>query len=168
MLAQPKDEETKVEQTEAVEFLREVLRGDGEHSSSEVDKEAKEAKISMYALRKAKAILKVKSYKKGGTFGGEKGLFMKLPEAEESESVAEDADFQSVRHLQSNASDKTSYSNGLAEDVENKKNQHHQQFQATSSDGLVPNVRIKATCRCGADGFASESCQACGEMIIPF
>ncbi len=168
MLAQPKDEETKVEQTEAVEFLREVLRGDGEHSSAEVDKEAKEAKISTYALRKAKVILKVKSYKKGGTFGGEKSWFMKLPETEESESVAEDADIQPLRHLQPSQSDKTTCNNSLAEDVENEKNQHLQLNQETSSDSLVPKVQMKSICKCGTDGFAGERCQSCGEVIIPF
>ena len=106
--------------------------------------------------------------KKGGTFGGEKIWFMKLPETEESESTAEDADIQPIQHLQSNTSGKTSYSNDLAEDVENKNNQHLQQIEATSSDGLVPNVRMKAICKCGADGFADEECQACGETIIPF
>lgn len=167
MLAQPKNDETKAEQTEATEFLREVLR-DGERASKDVEKEAKEAGIFTYALRKAKGILGVKSIKKGGTFGGEKGWFMKLPETEESESTTEDADIQPIQHLQSNASDKTSYSNDLAEDVENKNNQHLQQNQATSSNGLVPNVRMKAICRCGADGFAAENCQACGEVLIPF
>lgn len=167
MLAQPKDDETKAEQTEAIAFLREALC-DGERESKAVEKEAKEIGITNYALRKARAVLQIKPSKKGGTFGGEKGWFMKLPETEEPASVAEDAGIQSVQHLQSNASDKTSYSSNLAEDVENDKNQHLQQIQPTSSNGLVPNVRMKVICGCGADGYASENCQACGEMIIPF
>jgi len=93
---------------------------------------------------------------------------MKLPDTEESESSAEDVDVQPIQHLQPNASDKTSYGNDLAEDVGNNENQHLQQVQATSSNGLVPNVRMKAICRCGADGFAAEKCQVCGETIIPF
>ncbi len=133
-----------------------------------MEKEAKEAGISIYALRKAKGVLGIKSIKKGGTFGGEKGWFMRLPDTEESESDAEAADIQPLRHLQSNTSDKTSYGNGLAEDVENKNNQPLQQVQATSSNDLVPNVRMKAICGCGVDGFVGESCQACGEVIIPF
>ena len=31
-----------------------------------------------------------------------------------------------------------------------------------------PNVRMKAICKCGADGFVEENCRACGEVIIPF
>lgn len=168
MLAQPKTDETKAEQTAAAEFLREVLGDGGECASKEVEKEAKEAGISIYALRKAKGILGVKSIKKGGTFGGEKGWFMKLPETEESESTTEDADSQPLRHLQPKVSDKTSYGNDLAEFVEKVFNQPIQQVPATSSNGLVPDVRMKADCKCGAVGFAAENCQACGETIIPF
>ena len=167
LLAQPKNDEAKAEQTEATEFLREVLR-DGERTSKDIDKEAKEAGISVYALRKAKGVLGVQSLKRGGTFGGEKGWFMKLPETEGSESTAEDADIQPIQHLQAKAGSKTSYGNSLAEDVENVFNQQIQQTPTTSSNGLVPNVRMKAVCKCGADGFVQENCRACGEMLIPF
>ncbi len=93
---------------------------------------------------------------------------MKLPETEESEPSAEDADIQPIQHLQPKASDKTSYNNDLAEDVENEKNQHLQLNQATSSNELVPNIRMPSFCKCGANGFVGEVCQSCGEVIIPF
>lgn len=167
MLAQPKDDNTKAEQTEAVAFLREAL-SDGERQSKDVDKEAKEAGITNYAVRKARAILSVESFKKGGNFGGEKVWFMRLPSGENGDSNTEDADSSNSRHLQSNQSNNTSYNNSLAEFVENVFNQPIQQNQTTSSNGLVPNIRMKAICKCGADGFAGETCVKCGETLIPF
>ncbi|MBA3632037.1 MAG: AAA family ATPase [Acidobacteria bacterium] len=167
MLAQPKDDNTKAEQTEAVAFLREAL-SDGERQSKDIDKEAKEAGITNYAVRKARAILSVESFKKGGNFGGEKVWFMRLPGVENGDSNTEDADSSASRHLQSTKSNNTSYSNSLAEDVENVFNQPLQQIKSTSSNGLVPNIRMKAICKCGANGFAGETCVKCGEMLIPF
>lgn len=170
MLAQPKDAEAKAEQTEAVEFLREFLR-EGEKSSKEVDKEAKEAGITNYALRKAKAVLGVKSSKKGGNFGGEKSWYVRLPNAEDVEQAAEDVDISDFRHLQSNQSDKTSYGNALAEDVETNGNQHLQQEDSTSSNGFVPNmpnIRRRVVCECGMVGRVAEDCPNCGEALVSF
>lgn len=167
MLAQPKDAETKAEQTEAVEFLRQCL-SEGEKSSKEVDKEAKEVGITNYAIRKAKAVLGVESFKKGGNFGGETGWYLRLPNAEGVENKAEEVDFPEFRHLQSNQSDKTSYGNNLAEDVEIKENRQIQQVQTTSSNGLLTNRQMKTVCECGADGFVGEDCHNCGEVLIPF
>lgn len=167
MLAQPKDNETKVEQTAAVDFLREVL-SDGECASSDIEKEAKSFGITAYALKKARTVLGVESFKKGGNFGGEKGWYLRLPGTEDVVSQPEDADISDVRHLQPNQSDKTSYGNGLAEEVETRRNGHLQQIQTTSSNGSVPICRMKAVCKCGADGFVGEDCPNCKEPIIPF
>lgn len=167
MLAQPKDDDAKAEQTEAEAFLRELLR-DGEKQSKHIDKEAKEAGISQYAVRKARSTLNVKCVKKGGNFGGEKGWFMRLPISEDGDCEAEDADTQTIRHLQANHSDKISYDNKIAEDVEIKNNQHHQQVQTTSSNGLVPNIQMKAVCKCGSTGIVGEVCNNCRKMLIPF
>lgn len=167
MLAQPKDDETKAEQSEAVAFLREALR-DGERLSKDIEKEAKEAGITSYATRKARNTLNVISVKKGGNYGGEQGWFMKLPDIEENESCSEDADIESNQHLQPNASDKTSYRNNLTEDVEVKENQPVQPKQTTSSNGYVPNVRMPIVCKCGVNGFVAENCPGCGEQIVPF
>lgn len=167
MLAQPKDADAKAEQTEAVDFLRQCL-SEGEKSSKEVDKEAKEVGITNYALRKAKTVLGVESFKKGGNFGGETGWYLRLQNTEDVENKAEDVDFSEFRHLQSNQSDKTSYGNGLAEDVEMNGNQHLQQTKPTSSNGLVPDLRTKAVCKCGTVGFVADDCSKCGEVLIPF
>ncbi len=167
MLAQPKNDETKAEQTEAVAFLREALK-DGEKQSKDIDKEAREAGITPYALRRARTILNVESFKKGGHFGGEKGWFMRLPSSENDDSDVEDADSSDSRHLQSKRSDKTSYVNELTEDDEKSFNPHLQQNQTTSSNNLVPNVQMKGVCKCGADGFVGEFCKKCGETVIPF
>ena len=167
MLAQPKDAETKAEQTEAVAFLREMLR-DGDKDSKDIEKEAKGAGITSYAIKKAKLALNVKSFKKGGTFGGEKGWVMRLPAPEESYVAAEGADRTAFRPLQSNHSDKTSYSNDLAESVEHGNNQPLQQFKTTSSNGLVPNIQMEDVCQCGATGIVGEFCGRCGSQLIPF
>lgn len=113
MLAQPKDNESKAEQTEAVKFLREILK-DGEKASKEVEKESKELGITNYALRKARAILTVESFKKGGNFGGENSWFLRLPYVECVELSTEDVDIVRIRQLQSSQSDKTSYGKELA------------------------------------------------------
>lgn len=167
MLAQPKDGEIKAEQTEATSFLREALR-DGERQSKDIEKEAKEAGITQYAVRKARAILNVESFKKGGNFGGERVWFMRLPSLENADADTEDVDSSDPRLLQSNQSNNPTYSNSLAEEVENVFNQHLQPAQTTSSNGLVPNIRMKADCKCGADGFVGETCGKCGETLIPF
>lgn len=167
MLSVPKDDETKAEQTEAVEFLREALKN-GEKSSKDIQKDARENGITNYALRKAKIMLGVKSSKKGGNFGGEKGWFIRLPETEVADSDIEDADSSDIRHLQANESSKTSYGNNLAEDVEKIFNQPIQQVETTSSNGVVPKVLMNAVCECGAVGIMSQECAKCGELIIPF
>lgn len=110
MLAQPKDFESKIEQSEAVEFLREVLK-DGEKPSKDIQKESRELGITNYAFKNAKSILGVESFKKGGTYGGEKGWYMRLPKSEEDDSY-------NSRQLQSNQTHKTAYINDLAEEVE--------------------------------------------------
>lgn len=170
MLAQPKDDESKAEQTEAVEFLREVLKS-GERPSKEIEKEAKEIGITIYALRKARTILGIKSEKKGGNFGGDNAWYLRLPNTEIEKNATEDADTEGVQHLQSNQSDKTIYSNDLAEDVEPPKNRHLQPPPATSStssNGAVPIWKPKEVCKCGTEGMLGEKCQNCGEPIIPF
>ncbi|MDQ3132855.1 MAG: AAA family ATPase [Acidobacteriota bacterium] len=167
MLAQPKDDETKADQTEAIEFLREALR-DGERSSKDVEKEAKEVGISKYALKKARATLSIKPFKKGGNYGGDKCWFMQLSETEEVVSGTEEVDLSNIRPLQPNESGKTSYSNDLTEEVENKNNHLLQQAVATTSNDLVPSIQMPAECKCGAGGFVGEDCLNCGEMIIPY
>lgn len=167
MLSQPKDDEAKAEQSEATEFLREVLN-DGERFSKDVQREARDTGITQYALRKARAILNVECFKKGGTFGGEKGWYIRLPKNEDNNSKTEDADSSENRHLQSNQSDKTSYSNGLAEFVENTFNKQVQPNKSTSSNESVPQWQMKVNCKCGESGYVGQECQKCGEVIIPF
>lgn len=167
MLSQPKDDEAKAEQTEAVEFLREALRN-GECSSKEIEKEARGAGVSTYALRKAKTALNIESFKKGGNFGGEKGWYMRLPDAEKVDQDAEDVDSLNFGYLQSNITNKTAYTNRLSEDVEKALTPRLQSALSASSAVLVPQIRMKAVCKCGAGGFLGEPCEKCGEVIIPF
>ena len=167
MLAQPKDEDSKAEQSEAAAFLREALR-EGERSSKEIQIEAKEAGISSYAIKKAKTMVGIESFKKGGNFGGEKGWFMRLPTTEVVDLTTEEDDSATFRHLQSTQSGKTVYANKLAEDVENIFNQRLQPIHTTSSTGLVPIIQMRAVCNCGANGFAGEKCLGCDEILIPF
>lgn len=174
ILAQPKNDEAKAEQNEAVEFLREAL-GDGERTSKEVQKEAKNNGITQYALRKAKLLLGVESIKKGGNFGGENEWYMRLPptednggKAKDDETGVEESDFSEIRHLQSNRSNNTSYDNRLAEDVENPTNRLLQPPKTTNSNGTAPKVQMKAVCKCGAQGYVGDDCDNCGEVLIPF
>ncbi|MGI8493819.1 MAG: AAA family ATPase [Pyrinomonadaceae bacterium] len=167
MLAQPKDDETKADQDEAVEFLREALR-DGERQSKDVDANARKLGISTYALKKARSTLGVKPLKKGGTYGGEKGWFICLPGDENKTNNSEEADLTETRLLQSKGGNKTSYGNSLTEEVESKNNQPLQPTEPTSSAGSVPSVQMPEVCKCGADAFVGEVCQSCGEVVIPF
>lgn len=160
MLSQVKDDDTKVEQSEAIDFLRDVLQ-DGECLSIEVQKEAKALGITNYAFRKAKQSLGIKSIKKGGNFGGEKGWYLTLSETETVDS-------KEIQHLQSKQGNKTSYNNSLAEVVENVFDENVQDVQPTSSKELVPRVEMKTTCVCGADGLIGKACAKCGKVIIPF
>jgi putative DNA primase/helicase len=167
MLAQPKDNETKAEQVETVAFLSETLR-DGERPSIAIIKEARELGITNYALRKARQILGVECFKKGGNFGGEKGWFMRLPITKEDIFDAEDTALKQIQHLQTNQSNKTSYDSYLAEDVEPAKNQHLQKVQTIYSSDLILMSKPKEKCKCGQIGVLGENCQNCNETIIPF
>lgn len=129
MLAQPQNEEVRAEQSEAVEFLRECL-SEGERPSKEVEKEAKDLSITKYALGKAKTVLGVKSFKKGGNFGGDKGWYLRL---ENGDGGPEDADSSDTRNLQQNDSNKTSYHSGLTEECDARENRHLQLVASKSS-----------------------------------
>jgi hypothetical protein len=119
MLAQPRNEEARTEQTEAIEFLRESLR-DGERPSKEIEKEARGLGITKYALGKAKTNLRVKAFKKGGNFGGDTGWYMRL---EDAENATEESDSNQKRILQETDSNNTSYNNDLAEEIDSEENQ---------------------------------------------
>jgi rubrerythrin len=75
--------EEKNEKHDAVAFLRDILSG-GEMSVDKVFAEAKKIRISDRTVQRAKSTLNVKSVKHGGTFGGAKGWFWKLPNAEDA------------------------------------------------------------------------------------
>jgi hypothetical protein len=158
MLAQAKDPDSKAEQAEAVEFLRETLRS-GEKSSKEVERESKELAITGYALKKARAVLGVESFKKGGTFGGDKKWYLRLP------GPAEIVYIQDTRHLQQNGSDKTIYDNGLTEDGEIAVSRPDQQSSPTSSAPSDAMQRQKVTCACGEPGYIGYGCRNCGEEV---
>lgn len=165
MLAQPKNEDAKAEQSEAEAFLTDFLR-DGERPSKDVEKEARELGIASYSLRKARKNLGILSAKKGGNFGGDNRWMLKLPETAQNpkgvDLVLEDVGRTEIRHLQQSASIKTSYSNGLAEDAELETSQHLQVGASKSS------IKNEAYCDCGSLGIASKKCADCGEIIISF
>jgi hypothetical protein len=122
--------EEKDEKLDAMGFLREILR-DSEKSAKQVQMEARQNGISESTLRRAKATLGVKSEKKGGTFGGDPQWIWRLPEdvqdvIEDAQNKPEDAQINTDEHLQQNYSNKTSYSNGLAEDAHSSTFEHLQ------------------------------------------
>jgi len=130
--------EEKNEKHDAVAFLREVLHG-GEVAVEKVFAEAKKIRISDATLRRAKSTLNVKSVKHGGTFGGGKGWFWRLPNAE-------DAHAEASEHLQAKTCAKntihTNIYNNLAEDAHLPKNEH---LQAPEDAQIHPNEHLQPT-----------------------
>jgi hypothetical protein len=116
------------QRTDAEEFLRELL-ADGRQEAAEVEKGSRAAKISDYALRRAKTALQVKTYKEGGEFGG-KGAkwYWELPKAEEGddkpiqgvEPSPQGVEKSRVQRLVANNDDKSTYSNNLPQGVESQ------------------------------------------------
>ncbi len=156
MLAQPKDADANAEQSEAEDFLLEALRT-GEKSSRDVEKEAKELDITMYAFRKAKKRLGIKPFKKGGTFGGDTKWYMRLPGA------ADVVDIREFQHLQENHGNKASLDKGLTEDVDSAADEQVQHLNSTSSE--MSAIKIEAPCDCGEIGIVGHWCRNCGESV---
>jgi len=157
MLAQAKDPETKAEQTEAVELLREILRA-GERPSKDVEKQVKEAGISAYMFRKAKTILGVKPFTKGGTYGGDPRWYLRLP------GPAEVVDINAVRQLQQEMpsnSPKIEDAAEVVETLEERRLQHECVDNINRSEGKRP----MAACECGKLWYAGHDCQNCGEPV---
>ncbi len=187
--------EEKNEKHDAVAFLREVLHG-GEVAAEKVFAEAKKIRISDRTLNRAKSTLNVKSVKHGGTFGGGKGWFWRLPNAE-------DAHAERSGNLQAKTCAKntinTNIYNNLAEGCQIQKNGNLQEpegcqkqpngnLQPTEgnkasygdkttegchppeSEHLQPkNELITETClHCNADiSPAAETCPECSGAQIP-
>jgi hypothetical protein len=79
LLATPQDKENSGAQSEAIEFVNDVL-SDGPVAAGQVKEEAEDAGISERTLARAKKKLKVKSYREGESGGRGKGLWLwKLP-----------------------------------------------------------------------------------------
>jgi hypothetical protein len=120
------------QRTDAVSFFEGLLK-DGPQLAEDMEKGRRAACISDYAVRKAKIALGIECYKAGGEFGG-KGAkwYWKLPakegekapagpppqDVEEGETSPQDVDKSKNHHLVANGSGKSSYSNGLPQDVE--------------------------------------------------
>jgi hypothetical protein len=68
--AHHEDRDEAEQRVDAEEFLRTLLK-DGRQESTEVEKALKAAKVSDYALRKAKVALRIRPYKEGGEKGRE-------------------------------------------------------------------------------------------------
>lgn len=124
--------EEKSEKQDAIDFLRETLKL-GPKTSVSVFSDAKKIGISEATLKRAKAALGVKSVKRGGTFGGENSWFWEMPKTEGDQKDAEgdqmgteDAQKESIEHLQANEANKASYNNGLAEDAHPHSSEHLQ------------------------------------------
>ena len=121
------NEEDVQGRNDAEDFLREVLKL-APRPANEIQREARGAGLTDYQLRGAKARLRIKSEKRGGTYGGEKGWVWSLPEGVEGvDLVAEDVEENKIQHLQQSHSNKSCYRNGLAEDAENLFSPHLQQ-----------------------------------------
>lgn len=121
------NEEEAQGRNDAEDFLREILSS-GAKPAKEIQREARDAGLTDWQLRSAKARLRIQPFKRGGNFGGEKGWFWSLPEDAEDEAISlEDVKENNISHLQQNHNGKSSYRNGLAEDVEDLFSPHLQQ-----------------------------------------
>jgi len=123
---------------DAADFLRVVL-GDAPRLATDVEAEAKEAKISIATLRRAKDKLNVRSRKFGGKFGGDSKWYWALPEdahTEDAHTPLKMLTSSEGEHLQANQTDKSSYGNDLAEDAHLEINEHLQGEARCSGEHL--------------------------------
>lgn len=129
---------------DAEDFLQTVL-GDGPMLATDVEKEAKEARISTATLRRAKDRLGVRSRQRG--FGKDKKWYWILPEESNMESDAQ-SDVQMLtknegEHLRANHSYKSNYLNGFTSDAHASECEHlsasddHLKSEWNRSDGSV-------------------------------
>jgi ribosomal protein L40E len=145
--------EEKNEKHDAVAFLREVLHG-GEVAAEKVFAEAKKIRISDRTLNRAKSTLNVKSAKHGGTFGGAKGWFWRLPNAE-------DAHAERSGNLQAKTCAKntinTNIYNNLAEGCQIQKNGN---LQPTEGCQKQPNGNLQPT-EANKASYAGKATEGC-------
>lgn len=156
ILSQVRNEDERAEQSEAVEFLREVLR-DGAKPAKDVKSEASTVGLTEQRLRTAKNKLGVVVRKNAKDFDPKKHFWTwELP--------AEDVKENIKQHLRESYSDKTSYNNNLAEDIAQSNNQHLRANKSTSS--------AQAKCwNCGESFQDSDICPVCNthqDKNLPF
>ncbi len=129
------DERSTVE--EAAYFLRHTLE-DGPVPTNEIKREARKAGISDATLRRAKDRLGVRSGKRGGHFGtNEQCWVWILPGAEDAQESAKGAQEKEIEHLQTNSTNKNSYSSNLAEDAQLSDFEHLQK-RGLPDDIVIP------------------------------
>jgi hypothetical protein len=131
--------EEKYEKRDAVAFLREVLSGGTEVLAEKIFAEAKKIKISDRTLVRAKSTLDVKSVKHGGTFGGDKGWFWRMPNAEDAH--AEESGILQAKTCAKNTINTNIYNN-LAEGCQKQPNGI---LQAPEGCQKQPNGTLQST-----------------------
>ncbi len=145
--------EEKNEKHDAVAFLREVLHG-GEVAVEKIFAEAKKIRISERTLNRAKSTLNVKSAKHGGTFGGAKGWFWRLPNAEDAH--AEASGILQAETCAKNTINTNIYNN-LAEGCQTQKNGI---LQAPEGCQKQPNGILQPT-EANKASYADKSTEGC-------
>jgi DNA repair protein RadA/Sms len=118
------DDDSRTAQTDAMAYLKETL-GTEPRPAKEMKSEMLQAGFTDQVIRRAREKLGVRVYKEGGHFGNNGQRWMWELRA------AEDVQVRGNEHLQSNAKDKNTYSNDLAEDV------HCDVFEHLQADGLT-------------------------------
>ncbi len=137
ILAMDGNADDRAAQADVVSFLRDALAL-AARSAKDVQTEARQAGFSDQMLRTARTRLRVRVYKEGGYFGGGAQRWMwELPSAEDVAEGAEDVSTEGNQHLQANRASKATYSNGLAEDVDEVVTNIFSDREATSSDALT-------------------------------
>jgi hypothetical protein len=116
ILASDVDEDERLERAEAVAVLRDLLTDVALHAD-EAKREMKGAGFSDYATRKAQRELHIKPRKAGGKFGGKGAIWWWQLPPQDVDHDAQGVESKEFQLLVANSGNKSSYSNGLAQDV---------------------------------------------------
>lgn len=121
--------------TEAVDFLRSALAG-GEREVDEVKAEARRAGVSDATLRRARERLNLKAIRLG-TPGTRQRFVWCLPQADDEQAPADDAQTTAIEHHLASEPSKNGYSNNLADDVQVSEFEHYRADGCAVSETLT-------------------------------
>lgn len=165
------NEDERGAQTEAVDFLRASL-ADGARPAKDIKTEAQAAGLTEQMLRTARTRLHVRVFKEGGYFaGGAQRWMWQMPDAEDVAEGAEDVRTMDNQHLQSNGDNKSTYRNGLAEDVDSNSSNTFSNGESTSSADVLTDEEAELAAQLEYYGATREEADATAKRMsapVPF